>query len=262
MPRGQKDVCFELPLQSDVCSSLYMPRRSNKIRSPKYLPKPNVKAVNWLSAKLRELRGTMQRSQVAEMAKVESSTIEDLEQGKLCISAGELRDVVHHGYGVSLLHLLSECYEIHKGEFDVLSREFWRRNFYRIRLNPRQADEVTPLFTGGDPSNYMWAIPFRGLGEMQAATQHLFPEFLEFAPLRKRKELGYTRSACHDGEEMLFVIRGAIEVFIQDVGGVFSALPLESGESVVFKSMQRHYISNSEKDTSALVLVVRHLVHP
>lgn len=225
-------------------------------RFPKYLPSPNDAALSWIAQRLARARSeTVQTAAtLADAAEVEERKITDMERGIFAMGLGELRNIIELGYGLSLTAVLAEYYEAHREFFLPRGRSPdrpFRRDFYyrgRLKVHMQDQGRPTPLLTGGDPERYIWGVPFRELEGQTLAT-----EFLELAPMRRRAPGGTTNPTTHDGEELIQVIHGSVQVCIEDFEP-----SLAPGEHIHFRSTHQHHVRNVGP-TPALILVVRSL---
>lgn len=221
---------------------------------PKYLPVPDPAALTWLARRLQELRenASLSIEELAKAADTDASKILSVESGVFHLGLGELRSLICSGYKLSLRDILATFYEAHRAAFMPArhspDRPF-RRDFYyrgRIKSSPADRSRPTPLFTGGDPDRYVWGIPLREL-----VGQLIVSEFLELAPLKKREPGGTTDPSTHNGEEIIHVIYGNVQVSIEDFQPSMSP-----GEHIHFLSDRLHYVKNIGP-TPALLLIIR-----
>ena len=232
-------------------------KRTTHVVFPYYLwPGPNKPALKWLGKRLEEARKGRTPKMVADSAVASIEEIETIEKGRFHLSLGRLRDIVRLGYRVKLEDLLEECYDVFQAEFNPTGSRVFKRDYYYALCHGKEAgSKPTPLLIGGDPKNYLWAIPLRDLVGQGMAT-----DYLELAPLRKRVTRGQTLENIHSGVEVVHVIHGSVLVNIAP-GQTLPAggRPLEHRNSMHFHSKFRHWIVNNEKSTSALLLIVRSL---
>lgn len=223
---------------------------------PTYLPPPDNTALSLLGKYLKRSRKRTSIHEVARLARVSPNAISALEAGSSHLTAGQLRHIVTLGYKRSFVKLLSECYQT--SNVDRLGRPFWRSFYYRVRLKAGfLPDEATPLLTGGIADSFIWGIPFRIIGEAPTVEQKTALEFLELAPRRKKSRAGCTAPHAHSGQEVLYVIHGTLDVFIQGRSKGHSLVRVNAGEAIHFLSGQSHYLENVGKDTSVLIFLVR-----
>lgn len=219
---------------------------------PKFLPKPNEELLKWLGERLVEIRKKKTVAQVAKAAKVSVEEIEKIEKGIIHQDVGHFRHILRRGYNRKLEDLLSKCYVIFEKQLNPSGkRRFERDYYYSLCLHDQGKKESTPLLVGGDPQNYIWAVPFRRL-----IKQPLCVDLLELAPNRIKKKLGQTGEYSHDGVEVVHVIRGSVTVSI-DTDSEGSDRTLLAGDSIHFTSNQEHQIRNKGSSTPALLQIVR-----
>jgi len=226
---------------------------------PCYLkPGPYKPALAWLAARLKKARATKSPQVIAKLAGVSSRDVHSIESGEFSVSLGSLRDVVRLGYSVSFEELLAECFDVHREYFDPKKdRPFERDYEYSLRWRTEGTREPTALLIGGDPSRFLWAVPMRKLKSQQLVT-----EFLELAPERKRKPAGLTFDNRHEGVEVIHVIYGRIELHISSGSEAKYDSRLRAGDSIHFHARYSHYVENLEKNSSALLLVIRLPITP
>lgn len=223
-----------------------------RVSFPYYLtPASNNEALKKrLGEELQVIRGKKSLRTIAEPAGVTADQIEAFENGEFRICLGTLRNLIHRGYGVDFTTLLERCYK--EPLFDqktVKDRPFKRDWYYRICLERFEGAEATAFLTGGDPNNFMWAVPIRRLRR-----QSLVTELLELAPARARKQLGVTPDNSHPGVEIITVIHGTIEVQFPPSD---KKPRLRAGNSIHFHGEVTHFVKNCEKNTPALLSIVR-----
>lgn len=232
-----------------------MPNRRKLTRSrfPTYLPSPNKTHVAWVAHFLKERRKENTPKPPAREDSTELQEIEALENGIWHLGVGRFRYLLKKHYQMQLEDVLAECFNAFKADIDPQSiHAFQRDQAYSVFYKNSPEGKMTPSFVGGNPSKFIWAVPFRRLKNQQTF------DFLELAPKRKSKPSGETVYNVHDGYELLHVINGTVSVVIRsnDVEKSFT-WTVDAGASVHFNSMQQHRIENASVITSALVMVAR-----
>ena len=227
---------------------------SGRSEFPFYLkPGLDVALLQWVGKWIQEKRSKKTAAQVAKAAKVSPEEIERIEQGFFYLNLGQLRQILRHGYGCGLEDLLAECYEAHRERFDPKhKRRFARDYHYSFCRNIDSNKQPTPVLIGGDPENFLWAVPFRKLKRQPIVT-----ELLELAPARKKKTSGVTAENFHDGVEIVYVIHGSIEVSIEGGSDGPYTRKLTHEDLIHFNAGFTHQIKNDGNTTSALMLIVR-----
>lgn len=220
---------------------------------PHYLPTPDPQILAWLAKRIRDLRAGRSVEEIARRARLSNvSSLVTIEDGTFHLGLGELRSILQHGYGSSLVDLLGEYSRAEPGALEQ-RRPFQRDYYYRARRVTSSLDQgaPTPFLSGGDPARYVWATPFREL-----KGQGMVTEFLELAPAKKRrgKPAGTTALKAHEGEEILHAVHGTVQVFIEDYNP-----HLSPGECIHFHSTRPHYVRNISA-TPALLFVVRRVM--
>ena len=148
---------------------------------------------------------------------------------------------------------MSKCYKEFRTRFDPKGRRRFSRDYhYSFSLLDDGPQKATPVLIGGDPENFLWAVPFRKL-----KGQPLVTELMEVAPAKARKPAGQVPENSHEGIEIVHVIHGTIEVHIE--GGTEGGYnrKLRGGDSIHFNSAYAHQIKNFKNSTSALLFLVR-----
>ena len=221
---------------------------------PKFLPRPDGAVLKWVGEHLKTSRGKKSPADVAKAAKVALEEIENIENGIIHQNFGLFRCIVRHGYGRKMDDILLKCYNAFKDTFNPKGKRFFDRDYYyAICLKNEGRKPPTPLLVGGDPDNFLWAIPFRKL-----KNQPLSVDFLELAPKRTRKKkLGETPDNVHDGIEIVHVINGTITVTIETDAVDPPERTLKPGDSIHFNAAYEHHISNAGNITPALLFIVR-----
>jgi DNA-binding XRE family transcriptional regulator len=223
-------------------------------RFPAYLTQGHEKHLLQIVAnQLRSARGARTRESIAKAAKISVKTVIALEKGEFRLNLGHLRDIVRQGYRTNFEELLHTCYKENRERFDPQERRpFERDQHYSLCLRPGEGKSATPLLIGGESEKYLWAVPMRKL-----KNQPLVTEFLELAPMRKRKPSGSTPDNAHEGVEVIFVMHGTVQANIFHKGDSPNSRKLKAGECFHFHARNAHTIENVEKSTSALLLIVR-----
>ncbi len=217
-------------------------------------------ARKWLAQHLKKTRDqqSLELAAVAQSAGVNIAELEAVEKGRYYMSLGQFRDVLKKGYGVSLEEILVKFCDENRVYFrkppGPRDEKPFERDYYRVRWQQNPDDRgsaLTQFLVGGDPKRFLWAVPIRRLQPEQSATV----EILELAPQRTRKGLasGQTVQSSHEGEEIIHVIYGKVDVFIEPDHD----RPLAAGDSIHFHSSHRHSVRNRERNNRALLLVVR-----
>ena len=134
----------------------------------------------------------------------------------------------------------------------LCSRVFDRDFHYRVRRKGGEDADFTPLLIGGDSERFLWAIPMSRLND-----QPLVTELLELAPLRSYKPSGVTPEDAHSGVEIIHVIHGRVKARLTYPSEAPGDRELRSGDCIHFHSRFSHKIKNTEKGTTALLLLVR-----
>ena len=230
------------------------PESEGRTNFPKDLPKPDEAVLKWIGEHLKNSRRKKSIADVAKAAKVKVEVIEEIEKGNIVQNLGLFRHIVRHGYSRKMDDLLLKCYHAFQDRFNPTGKRIFNRDYYyAVCLKNEGRKPPTPLLTGGDPDNFVWAIPFRKL-----KGQPLSVEFLELAPKRTRKKkLGETPDNVHDGIEIVHVIKGTITVTIETDAVDPPERTLKPGDSIHFNSAYEHHISNDGNTTPALLFVVR-----
>jgi hypothetical protein len=222
---------------------------------PKFLPEPDEAVLKWIGEHLKKSRGNKRTpADVAKAAKVEVKEIEDIEEGIIHQNLGLFRRIVRRGYDRKLDNILEKCYNAFKEKFNPKGKRFFDRDYYyAICLKNEGKKPPTPLLVGGDPDNFLWAVPFRRLKK-----QPLTADFLELAPKRTRKKkLGETLDNLHDGIEVIHVVNGTIAVTIETDAVDPPERTLKKGDCIHFNSTYEHHIANAGPNTPALLFIVR-----
>jgi GTP cyclohydrolase I len=221
---------------------------------PKFLPKPDETVLKWIGEYLKNSHAKKTPAEVAKLAKVSTDEIENIEKGIIHQNLGQFRRILRRGYGRKLEDILAKCYDAFKDRFNPRGkRPFDRDYYYAICLKNEGKKPPTPLLVGGDPDNFLWAVPFRKL-----IKQPLSVDLLELAPKRTRKKhLGETPDNVHDGIEVIHVINGTVTVTIETDAVDPPERKLKAGDSIHFNSAYEHHISNDGNTTSALLLITR-----
>jgi quercetin dioxygenase-like cupin family protein len=219
----------------------------------KSLPQPDKEVLTWIGEQLSKFRGKKTPEEIAKRAGISAEEIEKIEKGVIHQDLGYFRHILREGYGRELEELLEKCHDIFHKKFNPTGRRrFDRDYYYAICLQNEGKKAATPFLVGGDPDNYLWAVPIRKL-----SGQPLAVELLEIAPKRKRKHLGEILPHSHGGIEVVHIINGTVTVTV-DVGSDDApSRSLKSGDSIHFNSQQEHYITNEGNSTPALLLIVR-----
>ena len=241
---------------------LPMKKTGRTVSFPHYLkPGADTLALRWLGNRLKQARGLNSPKCVASRANASVEQIKSIETGDFHVNLGRLREIISRGYGQSLTNLLEEAYQALRNHFDSgaltsgKSRPFNRDCHYSLCLEDSKdgKQKSTPLLIGGDPTNYLWAIPMR-----QLKGQPVVTELLELAPSRKRKPSGITPDNAHDGVEVIHVIHGTIDARLTLSGEALNlSRRLTAGDTIHFHARNIHQIENSEKSSPALLLIVR-----
>ena len=237
-------------------------RRPKKTDFPHYLKSgAGDDVMRWLGDQLKRARGTDSHGIVAQRANASVEQIRAIEKGRFHLNLGQLREIIDRGYRLSLGDLLAKCYEVFHSQFDPESaatgkkRPFDRDCHYSLCLEDSKdgKQKSTPLFIGGDPDNYLWAIPMRRL-----RNQPILTELLELAPSRKLKRSGVTPDNAHEGVEVIHVIYGTIDAKLSLSGEALDlSRRLSGGDTIHFNACNPHQIENVEKNSVALLLIVR-----
>jgi hypothetical protein len=223
---------------------------------PVYLKKGlSTPALRWIGRRLAETRNEAKKTarMVAQSVKVDVKLIQEIEKGLFGLNVGLLRTIVHDGYNVVFEDLLAECYEANRAYFDQDSRHRFDRDYHYSVCREGGEDRFpTAFLIGGAPKKYLWAIPMRRLKKQPIVT-----ELLELAPLRTKKPAGATPENSHPGIEVVHVIHGAVNVRINSGFEAPTSRHLKAGDSIHFHSTFVHKVQNTEKNTAALLFVVR-----
>jgi mannose-6-phosphate isomerase-like protein (cupin superfamily) len=220
---------------------------------PFYLkPGPDAELLKWVGEHLRKIRAKKTIALITKTAKVTPEEIERIESGIIHHNLGQFRQILRLGYGCNLEDVLAVCFEAFKNRFNPTgSRRFERDYHYSFCLPEKDGKHRTPILIGGNPENFLWAVPFRRL-----RNQPLCMDLLELAPSRKRKVRG-TPEIAHDGVEIIHVINGSIQVHIEGESEGRYSRTLKHGESIHYKSNRAHQIVNDSNITSALLQIIR-----
>ncbi len=221
---------------------------------PTYLPLPDESQLKWLAEYLQAVRGNRNTADVAKKSKVKEHEVQAIESGTLNLGLGRLRHILKYGYKQKLEGVLAKCFEAFKGKCDPKGKHpFEREGAYSIFYKESPEGGATPLFVGGDPDRFLWAVPLRQLKKHPHSV-----DFLELGPQRKLKPSGETFDNVHDGVELVHVINGTVTVSVRPEGAEKSSKwTVDAGASVHFNSKYEHRIFNPGTTTSALLLVVR-----
>lgn len=225
---------------------------------PKYLNPENSKtALEWLGRRLQEIRGSRTLSEIAKSTKeivsptVDVEQIRNLEKGIFHLTLGRLRTIISSGYGADVSQIFSQCFEENKGKLDESpGRPYLRDYHYSIHRKKSGDKSPTPILVGGDPRYFLWGVIMR-----QLKGQPLVTEYLELAPYRKNKSSGHIESECHPGAEVLHVIHGTVDVHMDGSGEPYA--DRSHGDTVHINSNHIHRVENRERNTPALLLIVR-----
>jgi hypothetical protein len=217
---------------------------------PFYLDSPSVFGISrMLGFHIRSVRGKGSPDDIARKAKVSSEQILAMESGLFLMSFGKLQDVIRNGYKIEFTDLLEwYCSQRLKG----LEEDSFKRNYFcSMSIPVENKDDIGPLFIGGDPKSYLWAIPMQRL-----RNQRISMQLLELAPYRKRMSVGSTPSEIYRGTQVVHVIHGTIQCCINNDRDSFQKR-VKAGESIHLFTSRRHYFENTEMNTSALLLIVQ-----
>ncbi|MDE2106695.1 MAG: cupin domain-containing protein [Patescibacteria group bacterium] len=221
---------------------------------PKAFPKPNEDVLKWVGEQLQKWRGQKTTASVAKLANVSPEEVEKIEQGIIHVGLGKFRDIIQKGYNRKLDDVLVKCHEVFKDRFNSTGKRRYNRDYYfSVCLKDEGQKKATPFLVGGDPENFLWAVPIRKLKH-----QPLSVDLLALAPKRKKRHLGEIPNSRHEGVEIIHVINGSVMVTVETDIEDPPGRPLKAGDSIYLISSREHSVCNVENGTPALLMIVRY----